>query len=142
MRVAVLEILWFLDCGTRIGFNRHIHLCPWFKARFPTLFVNHLVVNTNLPIQVVSTVNVDLGFFWLAWKGGLDNLLDGSSQLFAFLAHRQSRSWDERRSTKIVAPEPQHSPHQERAADQTENCMDKHFLEDYGCSVPIPLPRD
>src|ERR1700757_1771063 len=112
MRVAVLEILWFLDCGTRIGFNRDIHLCPRFKARFPTLFVSHLVVNTNLPIQVVSTVNVDLGFFWLAWKGGLDNLLDRSSQLFALLAHRQSRSWDERRSTPIVAPESQHSPNQ------------------------------
>jgi hypothetical protein len=58
--LILLEILWFLENSTRIGFNRYIYLCAFFEFSFFTLLVRHNIVDPNLPIQIVGTIDLDL----------------------------------------------------------------------------------
>jgi len=65
-----LKVLRFLSRSTRICFNDDIHLCPGFELTFLTLLVGYHIFNANLPIQVLSIVDVDLCLFgWLGTAG-------------------------------------------------------------------------
>jgi hypothetical protein len=49
-----------------------------------TIFVGQGIVNADLAIQIVSSLNLDLRLFWDAWMWGFDDLLDYARQRCAW----------------------------------------------------------
>lgn len=80
-------------CSIRFSGDCELHVRAWFEAHFLALFIGQGVVDAYFSIEMIAAFNGDLRFFRLAWKWGLDNLVNRPGQDgTGFFAHSLPQS--------------------------------------------------
>jgi hypothetical protein len=58
------ESIGLLCCGIRIRFDHDIYLRAWFETGLLAILVSNHIVDANLPVQIVGSLNTDLCLLW------------------------------------------------------------------------------
>lgn len=74
-------------CG-RVGFHRDLDFCTLLELDFLSILIDQGIFDANLFVQIIGAIDSDLCFLRLGGNHRLDDLFDGSSQVYTrFFRH-------------------------------------------------------
>jgi hypothetical protein len=81
-----LVLIRFLN-RTGICFDDYIDFGSGLEFGFLALVVGHDIFDSDLTVQVIGVMNIDLCLLGLVWEPRLDDLIDSAAQFLLLLGH-------------------------------------------------------